>query len=354
MNDLLLRALRSEETPRRPLWIMRQAGRYLPEYRALRAEHSFEELIDSPKLAAQATMMPIDRYGFDAAIIFADLMSPLAALGTRFRFDPGPVLDRPIRTARQIEDLPEPDPQAVAPEVSEALGLVRRELDGRAALIGFAGAPLSLAAYLVEGRGTRGFPNLRALAASDERAFSLLLEKLARLAAGYAVCQSRAGADVIQIFDSWAGLLSYHDWRRLVRPHLLSLLEELRRGDVRTILFAHDAPHLVESFAELPSDGLAVDYKMDLAELRTRLGPQKALQGNLDPAVLLAGPEVTARATRRLLSRVPARGHIFNLGHGITPEAPLESVSALIETVRAEQAAGRPSASEESEELTTP
>ena len=343
MNDLLLRALRCEKTPRRPLWVMRQAGRYLPEYRALRAEHSFEELIDSPQLAAQATLMPIDRYGFDAAIIFADLMSPLAALGTRFRFAPGPVLDQPIRTLAQIQALPEPDPQEVAPEVSEALSLVKRELDGRATLIGFVGAPLSLAAYLVEGKGVRGFPSLRALAIADERAFSILLEKLSKLAAGYAICQSQAGADVIQVFDSWAGLLSVKDWRRLVRPHLLNLMEELARADVRTILFAHDAPHLIEQFAELPSDGLAVDYKMDLAGLRQQLGPNKALQGNLDPAVLLAGPEVTAAATRRLLAEVPAQGHIVNLGHGITPEAPLESVQALIDTVRAEAPTNVPS-----------
>lgn len=337
MNDLLLRALRCEPTPRRPLWMMRQAGRYLPEYRELREVHSFEEMILRPDLAARATMMPIERYRFDAAIIFADLMSPLAALGTRFRFEPGPVLDTPIRTAQQIRELPDPSPEEVAPEVSQALALVKKELGGRAALIGFAGAPLSLAAYLVEGKGVRGFPHLRALAAEDETMFHELLEKLSRLAAGYSICQFKAGADVIQLFDSWAGLFSLTDWRRLVRPHLLSLLDELGRAGVPRILFGHDAPHLVNAFADLPCEGLAVDYRADIGALRQRIGFCRGIQGNLDPAVLLAGPEATRLAVSRLLRDMPARGHIFNLGHGITPDAPLESVQALVDTVRAEE-----------------
>jgi uroporphyrinogen decarboxylase len=337
--NLLLQALSCRPTPRRPIWILRQAGRYLPEYRALRARHRFEELLQDPHLAAAATMMPIERFGFDAAIVFADLVSPLAALGACFRFDPGPVLDRPIRSAAQIRALPTPDPAAIAPQVAETLRLVRSRLDGRAALIGFTGAPLSLAAYLVQGRGGSGFPELVALAASDPSAFAALLGKLSQLAAGYALAQAKAGADAVQIFDSWAGLLPLGEWTRLVRPHLHDLLEELGRAAVPRILYLHQAPELVEPFAALPCEALAVDSATDLAALRARLGSDRALQGNLDPAVLAAGAEATRRATEELLRQVPARGHIVNLGHGITPDAQLSSVQAMVDAVRAEEVA---------------
>ena len=341
MNDLFPRTLRCEETPRRPVWIMRQAGRYLPEYRALRQRHSFLELAGDPELAAEVTLLPFERFELDAAIIFADLMSPVASLGIDVRFEPGPVIAEPIRSVAQIRALSVPPGPEIAPEVPAALRRVRAALDGRAALLGFAGAPLSLAAYLVEGRGSKAvFPQVRALAAAEPAAFGELLDKLAQLAAAYLVEQHRAGADAVQVFDSWAGLFSLEDWRVLVRPHLLALLEELGAAGVPRVLFCHAAPHLVEAFAELAAEALAVDWRADLGALRERVGPAKALQGNLDPAVLLAGPEVTRRETRRLLARLPARGHVVNLGHGITPEAPLESVQALIETVHAEGSAG--------------
>lgn len=339
MNDLLLKSLRCEPTPRRPIWVMRQAGRYLPEYRALRSGRSFLEMTRDPAMAAEVTLLPIERFGFDAAIVFADLVSPLAALGIDFRFEPGPVTDTPIRGVEQINALRRPAPEEIAPEVATTLRLIKPRLAGRAALIGFVGAPLSLAAYLVQGRGEKGFPRLRALAAADPVGFGELLARLAQLGADYAIQQARAGADVIQVFDSWAGLLAPRQWHELVKPHLTSLLERLGEAGVPRIVFANDAPHLVDAYAALPSEGLAVDWRTDLGELRRQLGPDRALQGNLDPGVLLAGPEVTRRAAEDLLSRVPARGHIVNLGHGITPEAPLESVQALIDVVREEQAA---------------
>jgi uroporphyrinogen decarboxylase len=338
MNDLLLRALRGEETERRPLWIMRQAGRYLPEYRSLRAEHSFARLCADPELAARVTLMPLERFPLDAAIVFADLMSPVAALGVRFRFDPGPVLDAPVRTREDVRALREPEPAEIAPEVTSTLRLVKEGLGGRAALIGFAGAPLTLAAYLVEGQGRRDFPRLRALAASDPELLGELLGRLSRLAAAYLREQAAAGADAVQIFDSWAGLLSRNDWERLVRPHLSELLEETGRAGVPRILFVQGAPHLVDACRELPCEALALDWRIDLAGLRARWGPRPALQGNLDPAVLLAGPEAARRETKRLLSRMPPRAHVVNLGHGILPETPLESVEALIEAVHGEEA----------------
>ncbi len=337
MNDLILKALHGEPVPRRPLWIMRQAGRYLPEYRELRKKHSFEELCEQPELAAEVTLQPLRRFPLDAAIIFADLVTPLAAIGRPFRFNPGPVLDRPVRTAEDIENLPEPEAEEIAPEVPRALGLVKQELGGKAVLLGFGGAPWSLAAYLIEGHHVNGFPTIRAMAAGRPDLLGELLGKLARLTAKYLVAQHRAGADAVQVFDTWAGLLPLEDWKRLARPHLHWLLEEPGRNGVPRIMFLQDAPHLLDAYAALPSEALAIDWRTDLGSLRERLGPGKALQGNLDPAVLLAGPQVTRAAARELLRRVPPRGHIVNLGHGIMPETSIASVEALLAAVHEEE-----------------
>ncbi|MEM1205048.1 MAG: uroporphyrinogen decarboxylase [Acidobacteriota bacterium] len=339
---LLVRALRTEPTPRRPLWIMRQAGRYLPEYREMKRQHSFLELAGDPSLAAEVTLLPFRRFELDAAIVFADIMSPMAALGIDVRFDPGPVIDHPLRSAADVDGLPEPDPAGAAPEVVETLARVRRVLDPEVATIGFAGAPLTLAAYLVQGHGKSDFPRLRAFAASDPAGFSRLLGRLARLVAGFLRQQVEGGgAQAVQVFESWAGLLSARDWRRLVLPPLRELLQEVGRSGVPRILFLnHSGPVLDEALslspAELPYEALAVDWRQDLAALRSRIGPDRALQGNLDPAVLLGGPEVVRRAAEDLMARVPRRGHVVNLGHGIQPDAPLESVEALVAAVRNE------------------
>jgi uroporphyrinogen decarboxylase len=337
MNNLLLRTLRGETTPRRPLWIMRQAGRYLPEYRALRERHTFEELSGDPALSAEVTLQPLTRFPFDAAIIFADLMSPIGSLGLSVRFDPGPVLATPVRSAATVAALRDPVPDEIAPEVIQALRLVKGELGHRAALLGFAGAPWSLAAYLVQGRGTPGFPALRALAAEDPGLVCVLLERLTTLVARYLAMQIQAGADAVQIFDTWAGILSRADWTRLVRPHLVRLLESTATLGVPRILFLQDAPDLTEEYAALPAEALAVDWREDLAALQVHTNGSKVLQGNLDPAILLAGPESTRRAARALLARTARRGHIVNLGHGILPETPVESVAALIEVVHSEE-----------------
>ena len=244
-SGLLLRTLRFEDTPRRPLWIMRQAGRILPEYRALKERHGFAGLARDPELAARVTLMPLRRFPFDAAIIFADIMSPLPALGVDFRFDPGPVIARPLRDAAAVAALPDPDQlddAEIAPEVTAAQRIVRRELDPGKALLGFAGAPLTLAAYLVQGRGVRDFPLLRAFAHEEPAAFDSLLDRLGRLCARYLIAQHRAGADAVQVFDSWAGLFARAEWRRRVRPHLERLLVRLGDAGVTRILFLHAAP----------------------------------------------------------------------------------------------------------------
>ena len=336
-GNLLARAIAREPVPRRPLWIMRQAGRYLPEYRALRERYGFKDLAGEPELAAEVTLQPLRRFPFDAAIVFADIMSPIPALGLDFDFDPGPVMAEPIRSAAAVAALSDPDPREVAPEVIAALGHVRAALPSGTALLGFCGAPWTLAAYLIEGRGVKDFPTLRAFAAAQPHALDDLLGRLSRLMAGYLVRQGEAGADAVQVFDSWAGLLSRSDWERLIRPHLTSLLESVGAAGVKRILFLQNAPHLVDAYAELPAEVLAVDWRMDLADVQGRHGERRAIQGNLDPAVLTAGAGAARTAARDLLARVAPTGHIVNLGHGILPATPIESVEALVEAVHAER-----------------
>ncbi len=330
----LLATMARQETSQRPVWIMRQAGRYLPEYREFRKNHSFKELAGNAELATEVTLMPLRRFPFDAAIVFADIMSPLPAIGVDFEFDPGPVVDQPIRTARDLERLHAPDSE-VAPEVITALKLVRAELEPTTALLGFCGAPWTLAAYLVEGRGVKEFPTLRGFAAAEPELLDALLGKLTDLMVDYLIAQHAAGADAVQIFDSWAGLLSLDDWQRLIEPHLRRLLERVGEAGVPRIMFLQNAPHLVDAYAELPAEALATDWRLDLGELQKRY-PDRAVQGNIDPAILLAGPDATRAATQKLLANVDRGGHIVNLGHGILPTTPIASVEALIQTVQEE------------------
>ena len=257
MSNLLLQAIDREPTPRRPLWIMRQAGRYLPEYRKLREQYAFKELASSADLSTEVTLQPLRRFPLDAAIIFGDIMSPLPALGVEFDFDPGPVIAKPIRDQAGVDTLHDADPEEIAPEIMMALQQVRKELPDETALLGFCGAPWTLAAYLVEGRGVKDFPTLRAFAAADPEALDSLLVRLTDLMVHYLINQAWAGADAIQIFDSWAGLLSLADWERLIRPHLQAMLEAVGAVGVPRILFLQNAPHLVDAYASLPAEVLA-------------------------------------------------------------------------------------------------
>lgn len=334
----LLAAIAKQPTARRPLWIMRQAGRYLPEYREFRKQHSFKDLAGNAELATEVTLMPLKRFPLDAAIVFADIMSPLPAIGVDFDFDPGPVVERPIRTAADLASLHAPD-STPGPEVIAALKMVRAELAPETALLGFCGAPWTLAAYLVEGRGAKEFPTLRAFAAAEPELLDQLLGKLTDLMVTYLLAQRDAGVDAVQVFDSWAGLLSLADWTRLIKPHLLSLLERIGDAGIPRIMFLQNAPHLVDAYAQLPAEVLATDWRLELGELQRRY-PERAVQGNIDPAILLGGPDATHAAAKQLLGSVEARGHVVNLGHGILPTTPIASVEALIETVHGEKAEG--------------
>lgn len=333
-NRLLLSALAREDVPRRPLWIMRQAGRCLPEYRAMRKVHSFKALSGNPELAAEVSLLPFKRYPFDAAIVFADIMSPLPALGVQFDFAPGPVVAEPIRGQSGVDALRDAD-GCLAPEVIETVARVREDAPDGVAVLGFCGAPWTLAAYLVEGRGVKDFPTLRAFAASAPDVLEQLLAKLSSAMANYLIAQARAGADAVQVFDSWAGLLSLSDWERLIRPHLVTLLEAVGEAGVPRILFVQNAPHLIDAYAELPAEAISVDWRTDIAAVQRRW-PGRAVQGNIDPAILLGGADTTRRAAQSLLRRVDCRGHIVNLGHGLLPETPLESIDALVEAVHDE------------------
>jgi len=334
VNDRFLRACRLEAVDRTPLWIMRQAGRYLPEYRELRSRVDFLTLCRTPELAVEASLQPIRRFGLDAAIVFSDILIPLEALGCELTFDPGPHIARPLRTAADIDALVARPVAEVTPFVGEAVALLRRELAGKVPVIGFCGAPFTLAAYLAEGQGKEGFAQVRALLHRDPAALTRLLDRLAALMTDYLNLQIAAGAQAVQIFDSWASVLSPADFRAFALPAVRKLVQGLARDGVPVIYFAPAAGHLLEDAAGCGADVLGVCWRTPIAEARARTGGRLALQGNLDPAALLATPAaVRTRALAVLEDAGDRPGHIMNLGHGILPETPIASVEALVETV---------------------
>lgn len=319
---------------RPPVWLMRQAGRYLPEYREVRARVGFQDAIRNPEVAAELTLQPLRRFPLDAAIVFADIMTPIEGMGVPMTFAPGPVLDAPVRDAATLRPL---EPTIDLPFVLETLGIVRRELDPGVALIGFAGAPFTVAAYLVEGGGSRDFLAVRAMAAAEPLAFTSLLETLATATVAYLRAQVGAGADAVQLFDTWAGLLSRRTYRRMVLPVLTRLVSEVAAAGVPVTYFAPGGAHLLDLVAELCVDVIGVDWRLPLDAARATVGEHRILQGNVDPAALLAGPEATRAATLAALDEgdTGAGNHILNVGHGLTPGTPIGSVEALCETALA-------------------
>jgi len=334
VNDRFLRACRREPVDRPPLWIMRQAGRYLPEYRELRARADFLTVCKTPELAAEATLQPLRRFKLDAAILFSDILVPVEAMGVPMTFDPGPKLSAPIRSAAQVDALRVPVMAEAVPFVGDAIELLRRELEGRAPLIGFCGAPFTLAAYLVEGLGKEGFGAVKRMRFEAPELLERLLAKLADAMADYLSFQIRSGAQALQIFDSWAGILSAEDYRSFALPAVRRVLERVERGPVPLIYFAPAATHLFDDELGLGTEVLGVCWRLPLAEARARARGRVAIQGNLDPHALFAHPDgVRARARAVLDAAGDAPGYIMNLGHGILPETPLASVEALVETV---------------------
>ncbi len=335
MNDLFLRACRRQPVERTPIWMMRQAGRYLPEYRAIRGRTDFVTLCKTPELAAEVTIQPIDRLGVDAAILFSDILVPAEPMGVSITFNPGPVLDPPVRSSADVDRIRVPDPEETVPFVFETIRILRRELDGRVPLIGFGAAPFTLAAYLVEGRGSKNFEHLKRMIYGDPATAHRLLEKCTATLESYLAAQVRAGAQAIQVFDTWAGLLGPADYREFALRYARRVLDSLKDCGVPRIYFALDAGHLLDEIRECGADVLGLDWRTPLAEGARRLGPAFALQGNLDPCVLLASPATIAERARRIVAEgAHAPGHVFNLGHGILPETPVEHARALVEAVR--------------------
>ncbi len=327
-----LDACRARPTAYTPIWIMRQAGRYLPEYRKLRSQVDFVKLTRTPEFAAEATLQPLRRFELDAGILFSDIMTPLEALGVEIAFTPGPSIAEPLRSRAAIEALALRD--EVAPFVGAALRIVRAALTQDIALIGFAGAPLTLAAYLVEGGGSKEYEHFRRFLRSEPAAMHELLEKLTDLSIRYLRMQIASGAQAIQLFDSWAGLHDLQTYREFGLPYNARILAALADTGAARIYFALGAAHLIQAIAEIPAEAVGVDWRTDLAAARARL-PGKALQGNLDPALLFADRSTITAEAHSILDQGRGGGHVFNLGHGIWPATPIDAVAHLVETVQA-------------------
>jgi uroporphyrinogen decarboxylase len=335
MYDRFLRACRREPVDRTPVWIMRQAGRYLPEYREVRSKADFLTVCRTPELAAEVTLQPLRRFALDAAILFSDIMVPLDAFNIAMTFEPGPKIAEPIRTREQVDRLSARPIGEAVPFVADTIRLLRRELDGRTPLIGFCGAPFTIAAYLVQGEGKEGFSAVKRLMYRDPATLHALLDKLTAVMADYLRLQIDAGAQAIQIFDSWAGILDEAAYREFALPSVKHLLAAVQQRGVPAIYFLNGAPHLIEIAAAERPDVLGVCWRQSLASVAARIPDQIALQGNLDPHVLFAGPEVIFDHATAIMRGVAGRpGHIMNLGHGILPDTPIVSVEALIDAVQ--------------------
>ncbi|MDF1561683.1 MAG: uroporphyrinogen decarboxylase [Deltaproteobacteria bacterium] len=330
-----LRAAFGLPTEFTPIWIMRQAGRYLPEYRAIREKVSFIELCKTPDLAAEVTVQPIDRLGVDAAILFCDILVPCEAMGLELSFEGGPPkITPPVRSLAAAEALVVPDPVETMGYVMEAIRKIRERLAGRVPLIGFAGAPFTLATYMVEGGGSKDFLNLKRMIHAEPATYRLMMEKIADTTALYLNAQIEAGAQAVQIFDSWGGALSPADFREYELPYVQRIIDQLACEDIPVIFFVGQSASLIEVMLESGADVLGIDWRIPLDDARRRIAGRAAVQGNLDPMTLYAPiPKIEEKVKGILDAAGTAPGHIFNLGHGITQYTEPEHAVALVEAV---------------------
>jgi uroporphyrinogen decarboxylase len=315
---------------------MRQAGRYMPEYRALRQKHSILELCHHPELAVQVTLQPVERLGVDAAILFADILLPFEPLGLGLAFTAGegPSIARPIRDAAQVARLPEIDPERDLGYVLDAVRVLGKTLPPQVPLIGFAGAPFTLASYAIEGGSTRTFTTTKRFMHAEPAAWHALMDRFAEMVGRYLAAQAQAGARALQLFDSWVGCLAPEDYRTYVQPHSRRALELAGAAGVPVIHFGTDTAGLLEDFAAAGGDVIGVDWRVPLDWAWERIGSARAIQGNLDPATLLAPLATLEARVRDILRRAGGRpGHIFNLGHGVLPETPVEALQAVVKLV---------------------
>jgi uroporphyrinogen decarboxylase len=342
-NDRFLRALRREPTDTTPVWVMRQAGRYLPEYRETRGRAgSFMGLAQNPEFACEVTLQPLARFELDAAILFSDILTipDAMGLGLTFAAGEGPQFERPLRTRADIEKLAIPDMDGELRYVMDAVRLIRRELHGRVPLIGFSGSPWTLACYMVEGHGSKDFATLKAMCWNDPSLAHQLLDTLARAVSAYLIAQAAAGAQALMIFDTWGGLLGPAPFHEFSLRYMARIVDALKADpvsrDLPVVLFSKGAGRHLAALADTGCAGLGVDWTIDLADARTAVGGRVALQGNLDPSILRASPEVIRREARAVLDSYGNHpGHVFNLGHGITPEVDPDHVKVLVDEVHA-------------------
>lgn len=315
---------------------MRQAGRYMPEYRAIREKHTLLDICSQPELAAEVTLQPVNALGVDAAIIFADILLPLVPMGMNLEFaaGEGPILHNPLRDRAAIDALRDINPEESLKPTLDALSLVRRELDGKVALIGFAGGPFTVASYAIEGGSSRDYRTTKSLMYREPETWDLLMDKVARMTAAYLRAQIRAGAQCVQLFDSWAGALSPDDYRRFVLPATTRIVHDVLDEGAPVIVFGTGTAGMLDVLAEAGSPVLGADWRIDLDRAWDLIGHDRAIQGNLDPIVLFAPPDEVRPRVQAILDRAGGRpGHIFNLGHGILPQTPVDTVKAVVEMV---------------------
>ncbi|HTS37507.1 MAG TPA: uroporphyrinogen decarboxylase [Candidatus Solibacter sp.] len=335
-NSAFVRACRSQAADHTPVWFMRQAGRYMAEYRAVRKQHSLLEICKKPNLAAEVTITAAEILKVDAAIIFADLLLPLEVMGLPFHFaaGEGPVVEKPVRNSDDVAKL-RTDCAADLGYVSEAVALVAKHFSDRVPVIGFCGAPFTLASYMIEGGGSRNYVHTKKMMYNSPGDWDALMRKLVAVTTAYSGDQVRAGADVIQIFDSWVGCLSVEDYRRYVLPHVTGMVKQLQKSGVPVIYFGTDSATLLAAMSETGAEVIGLDWRIPLDEGWSRIGRSAAVQGNLDPVLLFAEWKELKSRAEEILRRAAGRpGHIFNLGHGILPETPVENVKNLARLVQ--------------------
>ncbi|MEJ2505048.1 MAG: uroporphyrinogen decarboxylase [Ignavibacteriaceae bacterium] len=336
-NDLLLRACKRKPVDRTPIWIMRQAGRYLPEYRAIREKHDFLTMCKTPELAAEVTIQPVDIIGVDAAIIFSDILVIPEAMGMKLQMieGDGPVFDNPVRTERVANKLKPIDPSRDLKYVLDAISLTKKELDGRVPLIGFSGAPWTLLTYMVEGQGTKTFSNVKKLIYNNPELAHNLLKKLTTAVAHYLTAQIRTGANAVQIFDTWAGILSPRDYLIFALKYVNQLIAKIKRTDEPVIYFPKGVHYRMRTTADCGADVIGIDWTIDMEKARDKIGKKVAIQGNLDPNVLYAEPSFIKREAKKVLASYgKGTGHIFNLGHGILPDVDPAHAKVLVDYVK--------------------
>lgn len=334
MNDVFLKACRGEGVPYTPVWIMRQAGRYLPEYQAVRADVDFLTLCKTPELAAKVTLQPVERLGVDAAILFSDILVPVEAMGMHLEFSEkkGPLLKDPVRTKSAIEKLIIPDTEDSMPFVLDAIKMLRERL--KVPLIGFSGAPFTLATYMIEGGSAKNFTNTKRMMFQNHGLYRALMDKITDTVISYLTAQIKAGAQAVQLFDTWAGSLAPEDYREFELPYVKRAIAEIKKEGVPVIYFVNECAGLLKEAAKSGADVIGIDWRVDMGEAIKKLGKKFVVQGNLDPCALFLPREKMEQRVGDILSKgESAKGHIFNLGHGILPETSVDDAVAMVEAV---------------------